>query len=410
MKLSFYRDKHLIGIEHLDWATRNKIFSEASTIKEMFKRNEGRMSLQRLLRKDGIPLKIDIIFDKQSFRRRTIFMHTILSLGGQYIASSDEKFSASMAKGEAIEPIVRDLGQRCDGMILRFSKSGAAKRAADICETINAKAKVINAGDAAGDHPIQTLTDLFTIREKKGDTENHSYVFMGDIEKSAAIHSFLIALRKHQPKKIYLASFSGNNILPPNLIKCLPCPVYKIRGSKELENIAPETDIWYVTQYRHCSKQWQEARKIGDWLLNLKKAKRDALFLHPLPYGKEYREGLDLIDSRFLHHSGNDFYITMAILKLMFAQDVDLKIAEAEEKTIEIYGQVAGLEVPIKSITGICAGKTCSGVRIPNGWVKVFSVEEKEMIHKLGKPCVICPECSPNIGKINDSVLYRVIN
>src|SRR3972149_5718864 len=47
---------------------------------------------------------------------------------------------------------------------------------------------VINAGDGAGQHPTQTLLDLYTIWSEKGAIEGQSVALVGDLKYGRSVH------------------------------------------------------------------------------------------------------------------------------------------------------------------------------------------------------------------------------
>ena len=52
---------------------------------------------------------------------------------------------------------------------------------------------VINAGDGAGQHPTQTLQDLYTIWDEKGTIEGQSIALVGDLKYGRTVHSIATA-------------------------------------------------------------------------------------------------------------------------------------------------------------------------------------------------------------------------
>ncbi len=65
-----------------------------------------------------------------------------------------------MAKGETLADTIRVVSGYADAIVLRHPKEGAARLASEF-----ASVPVINAGDGAGQHPSQTLLDLYTIQQ-----------------------------------------------------------------------------------------------------------------------------------------------------------------------------------------------------------------------------------------------------
>ena len=65
---------------------------------------------------------------------------------------------------------------------------------------------VINAGDGAGQHPTQTLLDLYTIKKEIGSIDNLKIALIGDLKFGRTVHSLSNALCLFDNVKIYLVS------------------------------------------------------------------------------------------------------------------------------------------------------------------------------------------------------------
>ena len=82
---------------------------------------------------------------------------------------------------------------------MRHPKEGAAFVAAQ-----KARIPVINAGDGGHQHPTQTLTDLMTIRSKKGRLNNLTIGLCGDLKFGRTVH---FSDQRHGPLR-------GNQVHP----------------------------------------------------------------------------------------------------------------------------------------------------------------------------------------------------
>src|SRR5439155_1290911 len=76
-----------------------------------------------------------------------------------------------------------------DVIVLRHPQEGAARLAAEFTEK-----PVINAGDGAGQHPTQTLLDLYTIWDEKGAFQGQNVTLVGDLKYGRTVHSLTYAL------------------------------------------------------------------------------------------------------------------------------------------------------------------------------------------------------------------------
>ena len=140
------------------------------------------------------------LFYEPSTRTRFSFEAAMLRLGGQVIGFSEPN-SSSVAKGESIADTIRTIACYADIAVMRHPKEGAPRVAANSTDM-----PVINAGDGGHQHPTQTLTDLLTIRRRKGGFENLTVGLCGDLKFGRTVHSLIKALSRYAGVKFVLIS------------------------------------------------------------------------------------------------------------------------------------------------------------------------------------------------------------
>ena len=106
--------------------------------------------------------KLATLFFEPSTRTRLSFEAAMLELGGSVLGFSSAN-SSSAAKGESVSDTIRTVGCYADIIAMRHPKEGAPIVAAE-----RTTVPIINGGDGGHFHPTQTLTDLLTIKRKKG--------------------------------------------------------------------------------------------------------------------------------------------------------------------------------------------------------------------------------------------------
>ena len=118
--------------------------------------------------------KLATLFYEPSTRTRLSFEAAMLNLGGSVLgfASAD---SSSASKGESVADTIRVISGYADIAAMRHPKEGAPLRASRYSGI-----PVINAGDGGHQHPTQTLTDLLTIRRRKGRLDHLTIGLCGD--------------------------------------------------------------------------------------------------------------------------------------------------------------------------------------------------------------------------------------
>ena len=104
------------------------------------------------------------MFFENSTRTRMSFESAMKRLGGSVLNFSS--VGTSVAKGETLYDTMKMIEGYADVVAIRHSRQGAAQYSADAVDI-----PVLNAGDGAGNHPTQTLLDLFTIRHTHGSLE-----------------------------------------------------------------------------------------------------------------------------------------------------------------------------------------------------------------------------------------------
>ena len=113
-----------------------------------------------------------MIFAKNSTRTRVSFEVGMFQLGGHalFLATSDSQLS----RGEPIKDTARNLSRYCDGIMIRTYHQEDVEEFARY-----ASIPVIN-GLTDFSHPCQTLADLMTIREHKGEFKGLKACWIGD--------------------------------------------------------------------------------------------------------------------------------------------------------------------------------------------------------------------------------------
>lgn len=123
-----------------------------------------------------------MIFLKHSTRTRISFEVAMTQLGGQAIFMSPE--NTQIGRGETIADTIRVLSRYVDAIMARVF---AYDQILEIAKY--SRVPVIN-GLTDLDHPCQVLSDLVTIREKKGQLKGLNLTFVGNPQNNIC-HSFL---------------------------------------------------------------------------------------------------------------------------------------------------------------------------------------------------------------------------
>lgn len=254
------------------------------------------------------------LFYEPSTRTRFSFEAAMLRLGGQVIGFSEPN-SSSVAKGESIADTTRTVACYCDIAVMRHPKEGAPRVAAN-----STSMPVINAGDGGHQHPTQTLTDLLTIRRKKGYIGDMTVGLCGDLKFGRTVHSLIKALSRYEgikfvlisPDELKIPDYVRKGVLIKNNI-----PFVEVADIKEALG---GLDVLYMTrvQRERFFNEEDYIRLKDCYILDAEKmklAKEDMMVLHPLPRVNEIAVEVDE-DPRALYfeQAKNGMYVRMALI------------------------------------------------------------------------------------------------
>ena len=261
--------------------------------------------------------KLATLFYEPSTRTRLSFEAAMLNLGGSVLgfASAD---SSSASKGESVADTIRVISGYADIAAMRHPKEGAPLRASRYSGI-----PVINAGDGGHQHPTQTLTDLLTIRRRKGRLDHLTIGLCGDLKFGRTVHSLIKSLARYEdirfilisPEELRVPDYIINDVLVAKNI-----PYTEVRS---LEDAMPQLDILYMTrvQRERFFNEEDYVRLKNSYILTEEKMKLgrpDLAVLHPLPRVNEIALSVDN-DPRaaYFEQAHNGVYVRMALIMIL---------------------------------------------------------------------------------------------
>lgn len=261
-----------------------------------------------------------LLFYEPSSRTFGSFSTAVKQLGGQTIEILNPQQFSSVVKGETFEDTVRVFEAYSDAIILRHPVIGSATLAAKIAKLV----PIINAGDGAGEHPTQTLLDMYTILEKFKRLDSLVGVAAGDILNGRAVKSLIKGLSLYKKNVLYLLSprqlmlsREDFNILTKRGIKLI-----EIDNEKYMPK---NSHFWYWTRtQKERFKNLKDYEKINNHFILNKKliekyAGKKTIFMHPLPRVGEILPEVDE-DKRAVYlrtQIRNGTYVRMALIALV---------------------------------------------------------------------------------------------
>ncbi|MBI4065446.1 aspartate carbamoyltransferase [Candidatus Gottesmanbacteria bacterium] len=260
------------------------------------------------------------LFYEPSSRTFGSFIAAMQRLGGGVIPIQGVQYS-SVSKGETLADTVRTFGSYSDIVVLRHPEVGSAKIAAEFCDK-----PVINAGDGVGEHPTQALLDFYTITRHFQDISGLTVTMVGDLLNGRTIHSLSKLLSLYRPLTLNLVSPEILR-LPQELLRILKDRKMRVHETENLGDVIGDSDVLYVTrvQKERFTDLTSYERLKHQYIVTptlLRKAKKTAIILHPLPRVGEITMDVDL-DPRALYireQMVNGMYIRMALLSLILTK------------------------------------------------------------------------------------------
>ena len=260
------------------------------------------------------------LFYEPSTRTRLSFESAMARLGGAVLTTESAQEFSSAAKGETLEDTIRVVAGYSDVIVLRHFESGASQRAAEV-----AGIPVINAGDGAGQHPTQSLLDMYTIRREVGQIDSVSIELVGDLANGRTVRSLCYLLAKYKSPKIYFVAPSVVR-MKEDIKDYLRRHDTDFEEVEDLHAVAREVDVIYQTRIQRerfgdRPHEYEQAR--GKYIIDqtvLDCMRKEAIVMHPLPRVDEIDTAVDG-DPRaaYFRQAHNGLYVRMALLRMLLA-------------------------------------------------------------------------------------------
>ncbi len=304
MNLSWNR-KHLLDIESL---SAEEILIVLDTARAF--RAVGERAIKKVPALRG--KTVVNLFVEPSTRTRISF-----ELAEQRLTADIINFTAeasSLKKGETLKDTARNLeALNADIIVIRHSASGAPHFLSRFL-----RARIINAGDGAHEHPTQALLDVFTIREKKPAIAGLHVTILGDILYSRVARSNIWALTKLGAH----VTLCGPPTLVPKVFEQMGC-----RVTYNVDEAIAQADIINLLRIQHERQRKTMFPSLGEYTSlfgltreRLKRTKPGALIMHPGPINRGVEIDSEIADcdrSLILDQVTNGLAVRMAVLFLI---------------------------------------------------------------------------------------------
>ena len=299
--------KHFLDISDFDAATLNAILHTARAMKD------ARKGLPKGLREKTEPLKgrmLALIFERPSTRTRVSFEVGMRQLGGETLVLSSNDMQ--LGRGETIADTARVLSRYVDAIMIR------AARHSNLTELAAAATIPVINGLTNLTHPCQVMADVMTLEEHVAPLKDLTVSWVGDGNNVAASWVHAVGrmggkLRIGAPKELAPA---------PEVLAWA-----RAQGADVSVMASPEeavegadcviTDAWVSM---HDTDGETRHNLLKPYQVNgalMKRAKRDAKFMHCLPAhrGEEVTdEVMDAKTSLVFDEAENRLHVQKSIL------------------------------------------------------------------------------------------------
>ena len=256
------------------------------------------------------------LFYEPSTRTRFSFETAMKRLGGDVINLSSIEAS-SVAKGENLADTIRTVSGYCDIIALRLPQEGASRMAASFSSV-----PIINAGDGAGQHPTQTLLDLYTIK-REGLLDGLRIALIGDLKYGRTVHSLAYALSLYGATLFFVSP--GALRMPGEIKMDLKEAGAAVFESTDLKGVIKEVDVLYVTriQKERFPDPAEYSKVAGTYRITteLIKENDEVIIMHPLPKVDEIDAEVDRTkNARYFLQAFYGIPVRMAILSILLGK------------------------------------------------------------------------------------------
>lgn len=298
--------KHLLGIDDLDTPEIAALLDKSAHYAQGLE--ENRWDRNRL--KDKIVL---LLFYENSTRTLTSFDIAARRLGAHVVTWHPE--ISSVHKDESFLDTIDTLAaMRPDAIVVRHSEYGAPGFIAG-----RVKCPVINGGDSWREHPSQAVLDAFTMIQAGKKLAGLRVAICGDIAHSRVASSNAILLTKMgaqvhmiapeflMPQKFPVEGVERFTSMDEGLKGCDVIMMLRLQKERMEMSLIPDTATYF--------------REYGLTQARLKRAKPDALVMHPGPMNRGVEIADDVADdparSLILKQVANGIPVRMAILDML---------------------------------------------------------------------------------------------
>ena len=255
---------------------------------------------------------LGMIFNKNSTRTRISFEVGMFELGGHSLFLTPDQMQ--LGRGETIADSARVLSRYLDGILIRTFDFKEVEELAK-----HSSIPVIN-GLTDLNHPIQVLSDLFTIHEKLGHLDEIKIAYVGDGNNVA--YSWITAAAMFDLRLSVACPASCKPELPkeisiPDSIEITEDPFFAVKDADVIY-----TDVWISMGQEEADEKVSLLKpyQINQSLVDA--AKKDTLVMHCLPAHREMEITTKVLEGKnsiVFDQAENRLHLQKALLKTLLS-------------------------------------------------------------------------------------------
>ncbi|MBT6295595.1 MAG: ornithine carbamoyltransferase [Nitrospina sp.] len=255
---------------------------------------------------------LGMIFNKNSTRTRISFEVGMFELGGHSLFLTPDQMQ--LGRGETLADSARVLSRYLDGILIRTFDFKEVEELAK-----HSSIPVIN-GLTDLNHPIQVLSDLFTIHEKLGHLDEIKIAYVGDGNNVA--YSWITAAAMFDLRLSVACPASCKPELPkeisiPDSIEITEDPFFAVKDADVIY-----TDVWISMGQEDADEKVSLLKpyQINQSLVDA--AKKDTLVMHCLPAHREMEITTKVLEGKnsiVFDQAENRLHLQKALLKTLLS-------------------------------------------------------------------------------------------
>ena len=321
---------HVLSVDQFDRAFLDKICLLTQEIRELCDKPDGK----RLLKEQFADRSAMLYFTQPSSRTFTSFARACQKLGVDIVDIRDPNTSSEV-KGESDLDSIRTFASYVDVIVMRSTKAGLARQAAEHLDRTKRPRPIVNAGSGADEHPTQALLDIYTMARSfkdRGGIDGKTIALVGDLKRGRTVRSLARLMHHYHDMRLLFVSppaFRMEQDILDHLLKHRDRVTYDIVD--DLREAVRHADVVYMTRVQDEHDAGGESKRVSlDGFRftqeHLEMLADDAIVMHPLPRRDELDAACDEDERvKIWRQERNGMWMRAAVIDYLLREDDPLE-------------------------------------------------------------------------------------